>query len=351
MSENALVVAGTGALMPVMDLVQVAARYNYMKQLVSEMMVDGLHYGAIPGTDKPTLKKAGAEMLTTVFALVPKFDIADAVEQWNAAEPFFYYRVHCELYHNGVLVGEGDGSCNSRESRYRWRWVDEADVPEHLDKSVLKKRGGRTSEPQFAVERGQTDGKYGKPEEYWQAFRDAIEAGTAKEGARTSRDGRVMKTWEIDRTVYRVPNEDIYSQVNTILKMAEKRALVAATLVTVNASDFFTQDMEDLVEVPVTAAVINPTPSPEPPKPEPPTAKREWPDKITSAIVEAQIAAPKRHAESMLNLSDVLRTTDELELVLEWCKHYKSQRPPVGDKEPEQAARYADDQIRGVEGE
>jgi len=36
-----------------------------------------------------------------------------------------------------------------------------------------------------------------------------------------------------------------YSIVNTICKMAEKRALVAAVLVTCGASEFFTQDMED----------------------------------------------------------------------------------------------------------
>jgi hypothetical protein len=54
----------------------------------------------------------------------------------------------------------------------------------------------------------------------------------------------------------------------------------------------------------------------------------------------------------MLNLSDVLRTTDELELVLTWANHYRSQRPGgPDDKPPEMAARYADDQIREVEGE
>jgi len=267
MSE--LMVTQGGALMPVMELGQVIARYNYMKELVSRVMVEGLHYGKVPGTDKDTLLKAGAEMLTTVFGLVPGFEISEAIERWDAAEPFFYYRIHCRLYHASQLVGEGDGSCNSREARYRYRWVDEDDVPPELDKATLKKRGGKATEPQFAVERGQTQGKYGKPEEYWQAFRDAIQAGTAEQDKMTSKDGRVMKTWVIDRTVYRVPNEDIFSQVNTILKMAEKRALVAATLVTTNASDFFTQDMEDLVEA-TTVTVINPEPTPAPKAQEPP---------------------------------------------------------------------------------
>jgi hypothetical protein len=34
--------------------------------------------------------------------------------------------------------------------------------------------------------------------------------------------------------------------VNTIDKMAQKRALVAATVIAVNASEFFTQDVEDM---------------------------------------------------------------------------------------------------------
>lgn len=39
--------------------------------------------------------------------------------------------------------------------------------------------------------------------------------------------------------------QGIYNSVNTICKMAQKRALVAAVLVACGASEFFTQDMED----------------------------------------------------------------------------------------------------------
>ena len=70
----------------------------------------------------------------------------------------------------------------------------------------------------------------------------------------------------------RVPNPDTADQVNTILKMAEKRALIAATLIAVNASDYFTQDIEDLpgfgeiVETQVRIVASPPTGTdPEPP--------------------------------------------------------------------------------------
>ena len=58
----------------------------------------------------------------------------------------------------------------------------------------------------------------------------------------------------------RVFNPEIADQVNTIRKMAQKRALIAATLLAVNASEFFTQDVEDMV----TAAVINAQAAPAP---------------------------------------------------------------------------------------
>ncbi|MFB2838913.1 hypothetical protein [Floridanema evergladense] len=44
------------------------------------------------------------------------------------------------------------------------------------------------------------------------------------------------------------PNPRIYDAVNTICKMAQKRSLVAAVLIATGASEFFTQDLEDMAE-------------------------------------------------------------------------------------------------------
>ena len=51
----------------------------------------------------------------------------------------------------------------------------------------------------------------------------------------------------VNQPVGKVPNPDVADLVNTIDKMAQKRALIAATLIAVNASEFFTQDVEDMV--------------------------------------------------------------------------------------------------------
>src|SRR6185312_2825162 len=58
-----------------------------------------------------------------------------------------------------------------------------------------------------------------------------------------------LKAWKIEATQYRTPNPDIADVVNTVLKMGMKRAHVAATIVAVNVSDRFTQDVEDFVDV------------------------------------------------------------------------------------------------------
>lgn len=249
MSEQALTVQSPH-LMPAMRIADAIHRYNALVAYVKELMKDGVDYGAVPGTDKPTLLKPGAEKLTTFFGLTPRFTTIKECEDWtgaqNGGEPFFYYWFRCHLYRGDTLVAEADGSCNSRESKYRWRWVSEEDIPPGWDKDKLKVRKGTVTEFMFAIDKAETGGKYGKPAEYWQQFDDAMKAGTARAVTRKTRSGKELPAKEIDVILYRVPNEDIFSQVNTIQKMAEKRALVAATLLAVNASEFFTQDVEDL---------------------------------------------------------------------------------------------------------
>ncbi|MDD5703327.1 MAG: hypothetical protein PHU23_14925, partial [Dehalococcoidales bacterium] len=116
--------------------------------------------------------------------------------------PFFHYLIKCRLVHviTGALVSEGIGECNSLEGKYRYRWVSERDLPAGVDKASL-----------VSQERRNKNGGH----------------------------------W----TVYRLENDDIYSLVNTILKMAKKRALVDAALSAGRLSDVFTQDIEDMPNI------------------------------------------------------------------------------------------------------
>lgn len=241
--------------MPVMNVLRAVERYNTVLDFTQQIMKKDKDYGIIPGTPKPTLLKPGAEKLCSFFGLSPEFVIVEKVQEWTGSEPFFYYWYKCRLWRGtpnapgSLMVAEADGSCNSRESKYRYRWVSEHQLPPGADVKSFEARGGRTAEPVFAINKAETSGKYGKPGAYWQAFKDAIEAGTAVKVEKEKKGGGKMEAWEIDTTVYRVPNPDVCDQVNTVQKMSQKRALIAVTLIACNASEYYTQDLEDMADI------------------------------------------------------------------------------------------------------
>ena len=244
---NALVVRDAAGPpgMPVLSIEEALQRHQSLIEFTQKIMVKDLDYGAVPGTgDKPTLLKPGAEKLCAFFGLAVRYEDADSVIDWKGG--FFHYSYRCVLYRNGQPVGEGIGSCNSRETKYRYRWVARHELPPNVKPENCKSRGGMRAEPDFAIDKGETTGKYGKPAEYWDEYRRRIANGTARKVEKDTRSGGKMTCWEIDVTQYRVENEDIAEVVNTLQKMAQKRALVAAVLVTVGASQFYTQDIEDL---------------------------------------------------------------------------------------------------------
>lgn len=221
---NELIVMEQG-IMPVMDINQALERRKQMVTFVQKIMVDGTDFGAIPGTgDKPTLLKPGAEKLATFFGLTKRFEIIERVEDWtgkeHGGEPFFYYLYRCQLWRGTLLIAEADGSCNSFEAKYRWR-KGERVCPNCGQGSIIKGRA-----------------EYGGG---WLCY--ARKGGC---GAKFQAGDQAIEGQEVGR----IPNPDICDQVNTLQKMSQKRALIAAVLLAVNASEFFTQDMEDFVDVP-----------------------------------------------------------------------------------------------------
>jgi len=255
-NENAVVVQENKSyIAPVVDIQSALARRDAFKEFVSQILVEGTDFGAVPGTEKPTLKKPGAEKLGTFFGLRPTFEPLEVVEDWtgkdHGGEAFFYYRYKSKLWRAGELIGEGIGSCNSFEKKYRYRWVNEMDLPDGLDVSRFECRDGSICEFLFAIDKGETSGKYGKPAEYWNAFRDAIANGTAERVMRKTKKGDEFEAYKIGGKLYAIPNRDAADLVNTIDKMAQKRAFVAAILIATNASDYFTQDIEDFDDKPI----------------------------------------------------------------------------------------------------
>jgi hypothetical protein len=193
---NAVVELKPQALVPdrgrmaVADVVQQAMA---IQEVMRAVMKENVHYGVIPGTDKPTLYKAGAEKLCLTFHIADRYVVEDLSNSADAIR----YRVTCIGTHQqtGVEMGQGIGEAQTGEEKYRWR------------KAVCKEEFEATP---VALRRT----KYGK-----------------KSGG--------------FYTVDQVRTEPA-DMANTVLKMAAKRAKMAMVLNVLAASDAFTQDLEDL---------------------------------------------------------------------------------------------------------
>lgn len=238
LTNSAIVVA-----MPKQDVNSIKVRSNSIIELKQEM-VRNIHYGPpYPGSDRDTLLKPGAEWLGVQFGLRPHYLDLDKTIQYNPAHPeqsFILFRYLCEMIdiQTGVIVGEAIGSCNSAEDKFGFRWLPKSDVPPYLSIETLVTKSGTLIEFDFAINKAETAGKFGKPAEYWQQFKDAIAKGTAIEGKRPTARGEAV-TWQIGGMLYRVPNANPFDQLNTIDKMAQKRAFLSAILNATGASAYF----------------------------------------------------------------------------------------------------------------
>jgi hypothetical protein len=256
---GALVKFGGGALvrenpyLPAMTMDVVLQRRDAVIAFTKKIMKPDVDFGVITSTNKPSLLKPGAEKLINFFGLEPVYEEVREVSDWTGAdhggEPLYYIRYRCRLVKDGRVLGSGEGSANTWEIKYRYRWARVEDIPAGVDPARLKSRGGLRDmfEPDFAIQKAETGGKYGKPAEYWDTFKTEIAAGRAKRGPKML-GNKEYEGWtiKVNEKQYRVPNPEFADLINTIQKMSQKRALIAATLIATSASEFFTQDVEDL---------------------------------------------------------------------------------------------------------
>jgi len=219
MTDNAIVVSTSRFLSPAATIQEALARYAIVGEFASRVLKADHDYGVIPGTGKPTLLKPGAEKLSSLFGLSPAFAIAEKDLDWtgekHGGEPFFYFQYLCTMYAGERIIAQGVGSCNSWEKKYRYRNSDRL-CPKCGKATIIKGR-----------------------EEYgggWLCF--------AKKGGCGAKFGDTDQTI-VGQQTGQVKNPDPADIVNTIDKMAQKRALIAATLIATNASEYFTQDLED----------------------------------------------------------------------------------------------------------
>ena len=171
-----------------MAVADIISHVALVQEVMRAVMKPEVHYGVIPGTDKPTLYKQGAEVLCMAFRVADSYQVEDL-----STPEVVRYRVTCIGTHQatGIVLGTGMGEASSGEEKYKWRkaWDDEFNgTPANM--------------------RREKKGKY------------------------------------VTKQVRTEPAD----LANTILKMANKRAKIAMTINVTACGDMFGQDLEDMDE-------------------------------------------------------------------------------------------------------
>lgn len=192
---------------------QVMAQVHKIQAVMQQAMKENEHYGVIPGTNKPTLLKPGAEKLCLTFRLAPKPEVH---ETWHD-DGHYTVRAVMTLTHipTGNFVAAGEGLCSTREAKYAYRNANRR-CPACGEEAIIKGKQ-----------------EYGGG---WVCFKKKNGCGQKFQDGEPAIESQQQG---------RVSNPDLADSYNTVLKMACKRALVAAVLNGTAASDIFTQDIED----------------------------------------------------------------------------------------------------------
>lgn len=207
---------------------QLTNRVEKVRLARAEVMEEDVHYGIIPGTgDKPTLLKPGAEILCSLFQLAPDPELEVSQLEGDHRE----YIVRGGLRHipSGNRVGSGYGSCSTKESKYRYRYIEEStDVPVP---NAFWRSADEMKDRDFSI--------------LLDALKnEGIHIPSDAEPGVTKEQGTWLITLE-----GKGENPDLADVYNTCLKMAKKRWLVDVTLTATAASEIFTQDLDDLEDL------------------------------------------------------------------------------------------------------
>lgn len=236
------------ALMEEMSFEQLTARVQKIEQAIAKVLKPGVDVGVIPGTQKPSLLKPGAEKLAMLFLLDSEY-VNEKVFDGN------HLTVHstCTLYHipTGRRVGSGSGMCSTKESKYALRKAQRL-CPKCGKPTIIKPKP-----------------RPGRPQSWWcNTYNDGC-------GSNFKLDDPAI----VNQALGEVANDKLPDQWNPVTKIAQKRAKVDAVLGVTGASQFLTQDVEDSME-----------------EEEPAPAQPEAPPQAASAPQNGQPETPQAQA-------------------------------------------------------
>jgi hypothetical protein len=212
---------------PQIKAAELVERLDMIREAMTKAMLPGVDYGRVPGTDKPTLLKPGAEKLGVLFQLDIQLDNA---KTWGPGDHLTVV-ARATAFHapSGARLGYGEGVCTTRERKYAYR-KQERTCPSCGAQAIIKGKDEYGGGWVCWRKKGGCDAKFKDGDK-------AIESQDAGE----------------------IENPDLPDLWNTVVKMAEKRARVDAVLAVTGASALFTQDLDDQIdsESPTAKATAN----------------------------------------------------------------------------------------------
>jgi len=146
------------------------------EQLVLEVLEREIDFGTIPGVPQPFLWDSGAAKIMAAFNCYAEYKVIDSVNQI----PHIRYTITCQLINrqSQQIVATGIGAASTKEIKHRYRWVPDPEIDGISRKGLKSKLSPAKGDP--------------------------------------------------ERILYRIPNPDTEDLLNTIAKMASKRADVDA---------------------------------------------------------------------------------------------------------------------------
>ena len=191
--------------------------YQEFVDFTSKILKKWQDFWEIPGISKPSLLKPGAEKLRLFYWLW--VELTRTSETMDIEKDFYdvTYKVSIKDK-KWTIISECEGSCNTYEENYRYKWEKKPKPSSDMEEKL-------------------------KSEWNW-------------------RNRKYDWGWQRQE---RTENQNKISKKNTIQKMAQKRAYVWAMLNATAASEFYTQDVEDIIDftnaVDKTTTTTNSTPS------------------------------------------------------------------------------------------
>lgn len=201
------------AVTPAATADDLSARLSVIEEAATSAMKKDVDFGEIPGTNKPTLLKPGAEKLSVLFQLDVQIENEKIFDGDHLTVISKATAFHAPT---GTRLGFGEGMCSTREKKYAKRRAQPS-CPECGKQNIRRSKQG--------------DGFY-----CWRKT-DGCGANFP------ANDQRITSQPEGE-----IDNPDLPDTWNTVLKMAEKRARVDVVLAVTGASALFTQDVEDQVQ-------------------------------------------------------------------------------------------------------